>query len=69
MWEGQARKLSWPTLWYYHRLDSSGSVQRPVVGSSEHGNEQLDSIRCGKFLDQQNDYKLLRKDCAMEFVC
>jgi len=32
-------------------LDSCGSVQGPVVGSCEHGNEPLGSIEGGEFLD------------------
>jgi hypothetical protein len=30
-------------------LDSSGSRQRPVVGSCEHGNERSDFINGGEF--------------------
>jgi hypothetical protein len=32
------------------RLDSSGSGQRPVAGSCEHGNETSGSIMVGNFL-------------------
>jgi hypothetical protein len=32
-------------------LDSSGSQQGPVVGSYEHGNEPLGSIKGREFLD------------------
>jgi hypothetical protein len=32
-------------------LDSSGSGYKPMVGSCEHVNEPLGSIKCGKFLD------------------
>jgi len=32
-------------------LDSSGSGWGPVVGSSEHGNEPVGSMKGGEFLD------------------
>jgi hypothetical protein len=32
-------------------LDSSGSVQNPVAGSYERGNDVSGSIKCGEFLD------------------
>jgi hypothetical protein len=32
-------------------LDASGSGQRLVVGSCEHGNEPAGSIKGGEFLD------------------
>jgi hypothetical protein len=32
-------------------LDASGSGQRPVAGSCEHGNEPSVSIKEGEFLD------------------
>jgi hypothetical protein len=32
-------------------LNSSDSGQRPLVGSCEHGNEPLVSIKGGEFLD------------------
>jgi hypothetical protein len=35
-------------------LDASGSVEKPVVGCCEHGNEALDSIK-GEFLDWLSD--------------
>jgi hypothetical protein len=31
-------------------LDSSGSGYRPMMGSCEHSNEPLDSIKGGEFL-------------------
>jgi hypothetical protein len=34
----------------------------------EHGNELLLAMKGGKFLDQLNDYQLLKKDCTMKFV-
>jgi hypothetical protein len=33
-----------------------------VAGSCEHGNEILDSIKGGEFLDQMSDYYLLKKN-------
>jgi hypothetical protein len=42
------------------RLNSSGSGQRPVADSYEHGNELSGSIKLGKF----RDYELLKKDFA-----
>jgi len=35
-----------------------------VAGSREHDNEPLGSIKGGKFLDEQSDYKLLKKGSA-----
>jgi hypothetical protein len=32
-------------------LDASGSGQGLMTGSQEHGNEHLDSIKGGEFLD------------------
>jgi hypothetical protein len=32
-------------------LDASGSVQEPVVGCFEHGNEHSGTIKGGEFLD------------------
>jgi hypothetical protein len=32
-------------------MDASGSEQRPVVGSCEHGNEPLGSTKGREFLD------------------
>jgi hypothetical protein len=40
-------------------LDSSGSGQKQVVDSCEHGNESSSSIKARIFL---SDYKLLKKD-------
>jgi len=37
-------------------LDSSGSVQGPVVDSCECGNEPTGSIKRGEFLAQLSDY-------------
>jgi len=39
-------------------LDASGLGEGSVVGSCEHGNEPLDSIKGWKFLDQPRDYQL-----------
>jgi hypothetical protein len=36
--------------------DSSGSVQDPVVGSCEHGNEPSDSLKGGNFRDYLSDH-------------
>jgi hypothetical protein len=35
-----------------------------VAGSGEHGNEPSGYIKGGEFLDQMNDYQLLKKDSA-----
>jgi hypothetical protein len=35
-----------------------------VAGCCEHGNELPCSIKCGEFLEQLNDYQLLKKDSA-----
>jgi hypothetical protein len=40
-----------------HGLDSSGSLQEPAVGSSEHGNEPLSAIKCMEFLDQMSNWE------------
>jgi hypothetical protein len=45
-------------------LDSSGSGQRPGVGSCEHCNELLGSVKCWEFLGLLSDNWLLKKDCA-----
>jgi hypothetical protein len=37
-------------------LDSSGSEQRPLAGSCEHGNEPSGSIKDREFLDLLNDF-------------
>jgi hypothetical protein len=31
-----------------------------VAGPCEHGNEPSDSIKCWEYLDQMNDYQLLK---------
>jgi hypothetical protein len=41
-------------------LDLSGSGLGPVAGSFEHGNKPSDSIKGGEFLEQLNDYRLLK---------
>jgi hypothetical protein len=33
-----------------------------VVGSCEHSNEPLHSIKVGEFIDYLNNYQLLKKD-------
>jgi hypothetical protein len=43
-------------------LDSSDSGQGPIVGSYEHTNEPSGFIQGGEFLDEMNDYSLLKKD-------
>jgi len=40
----------------------SGSAYVPVEGSREHSNEPLDSITCGRFLNQLSDSKFLKKE-------
>jgi hypothetical protein len=35
-----------------------------VTGSYEHGNEPSGSVKGDEFLDQMNDYQLLKKDSA-----
>jgi len=45
-------------------LDSSVLVQGPVVGSCEHGNEPLGSIKGGELRDYLSDYQLFNKDSA-----
>jgi hypothetical protein len=35
-----------------------------MSGSCEHGNEPLGSVKDGKFLDQLNNYQLLKKYSA-----
>jgi hypothetical protein len=45
-------------------LDSSGSGQRPVAGSCEHGNALSGSIKCREFLAWLNNCWLLNKDSA-----
>jgi hypothetical protein len=37
-------------------LDSSGSGDCPMVGSSEHGNKPSDSIKGREFIEYLNDY-------------
>jgi hypothetical protein len=39
-----------------------------MVGSREHGNKSLVSIKSGKFLDQLGNYRFLKKDCAAVLV-
>jgi hypothetical protein len=45
------------------RLDSFGSEQGPVMGSSEYGNESSSFMKGWEFPDHLSDYKLLKKDC------
>jgi hypothetical protein len=48
--------------WEVCGLDSSGSG--PVMGSCEHGNEPLGSIK-GEEFDWVSDYQLLKEDSAL----
>lgn len=41
-------------------LDSSGSVQEPLTGFSEHGNKGFDSMKFEGFFNQTSNYELLR---------
>jgi hypothetical protein len=41
-------------------LDSTDSVQEPVVEFCEHDNDPPHSIQGGKILDQNNDFPLLK---------
>jgi len=43
-------------------VDSSGSGQGPVTGSSGHSNEPSGSIKGGKYLDWMSDCQFLGKD-------
>jgi hypothetical protein len=43
-------------------VDSSGSRLGPGGGSCEYGNETSVSIEAGEFLENLNDYLLLKKD-------
>jgi hypothetical protein len=45
-------------------MDASGSGQGPVAVPCEHCNEPSGSIKGGEFLDQLNDYYLLKMDSA-----
>jgi hypothetical protein len=45
-------------------LDAPGSVQGPVAGCCEHGNEPSGSIKGREFLDKLSDCQLLKKDSA-----
>jgi hypothetical protein len=45
-------------------MDSSGSGERPVVGSCEHVNKHSDNIKVVKLLFQLTAYKLLKKNTA-----
>jgi hypothetical protein len=38
------------------------------MGSCEHGNVPLGSIKCGEFLDQLSGYQFLRKDSAASIL-
>jgi hypothetical protein len=38
--------------------------EEEVAGTCECGNEPLDSIKCGEFLDYLRTRYLLKKDCA-----
>jgi predicted deacylase len=48
--------------WY--GLYISGSGQRLVKGSCEHGNELPGSIKCWEIIDKLRDWWLLKKDTA-----
>jgi hypothetical protein len=43
-------------------LDSSGSRKGPVASFCGQGNEFPYPIKCGKFCDQLNNYRLLNKN-------
>jgi len=45
-------------------VDASDSGQEPVVGSSDHSDEPLGSVKGREFLDSFNDYHHLKKDSA-----
>jgi hypothetical protein len=45
-------------------MDLTGSEYGPVAGACKHSNKLPGPIKCGKFLDQLNDYQLLMYDSA-----
>jgi hypothetical protein len=65
-WEGSNIKINFREIGWVRGcgLDSSGSGQRPMAGSCEHGYELTGSIKGGRFLDQLNNYQLLKEDFA-----
>jgi hypothetical protein len=50
------REIGW------NGVDISGSGQRPVVSSYEHGNEHSDSIKCWEILEYLNGWRPLKED-------
>jgi len=45
-------------------LDLSGSVQGPVEGFCEDGNEPFRSLKRGEYLNELGDYQFLGKDSS-----
>jgi hypothetical protein len=46
-------------------LDSTGSEQRTLESSCEHGNEPSSCMKCWKIIEQLSDWRLLNKDSAL----
>jgi hypothetical protein len=44
-------------------LNSTGSEQRPISGSCEHGNESSGSIKDGEFIDYVHYCYVLKNGC------
>jgi hypothetical protein len=51
------------------RLDTFGSGQGAVMGSSEHGNESSGSVKGGEFLDQLSDSFLRTLHHGVSYLC
>jgi hypothetical protein len=50
-------------------MDSSGSVEIPMAGCCEDGDEPFGSIKCGAFLASCGTVNFSRILCSVELVC
>jgi hypothetical protein len=65
-WEDNIKMDLQEVGWGWHGLNSSGSGEGQVVGSSECDNEPSGSIKYGESLDRLRTCQLLKKDSAPE---
>jgi hypothetical protein len=56
--------LEWQRRWEGCRLGSSDSGRGQAAGCCQHGNETLDSIKDGEFLDKMSQCQLLKQGSA-----
>jgi hypothetical protein len=49
-------------------VDSAGSKQGPLMDSCEHGNKPFQNIKRGGFVDQLNNYQLLKDSVPLSYM-